>query len=128
MKLEDLYHSMIEAANKAKEASDEYVARETKVKELVRESCRRKGITNPDSPGYRTVEDDYLDNDKLMKKAFGRWDFWQREQRRRSDLVRTHIAYCQFYGKLPYNMRPQSSLDAHDSGIPHQRQAERHSA
>lgn len=120
MKLERLYHNMIDAANKAQEASNDYVARETWLKERVRQECARKGLTDPNAAEYKTIEDDYLDNDKSLKKAFGRWDFWQREQRRRGDLVRTHIAYCQFYGQVPYNMRPPSSIDTYE-GIPQQR-------
>lgn len=111
MKLDDLYQRVMEAANKAQEASNDYVKRETLLKARVAEICAGKGIDDPDSAEYKTIEDDYLDNDKTMNKAFGRWYFWQREQMRRSDLVRTHIAYCQFYGKLPVSARPAAAMD-----------------
>lgn len=114
MKLDDLYNRVMEAANKAQSASDEYVRREEQLKVYIERVCEQKGITDPTSAEYKTIEDDYKDNDKTLNKAFGRWYFWQREQMRRSDLVRTHIAYCQFYGKMPASLRPRGAFDAID--------------
>lgn len=115
--VDELYQGVIEAANKASAASRDYVQRESELEALIEQVCDQKGF-RPKTTQYRVIEDDYKDNDKLLQKALGRWYFWQREQLRRSDLLRTHIAYCQFYGKVPYAQRPAAARgqEAHEVG------------
>lgn len=95
MNIHEVYQEMIEAANKATEASKQYRKREAWLKGYALEQIEAKqvilSVNNPDAEQEHI--DRVKDLDKELDKRFSRYNFWRNEQIRNGELLKAHESY-----------------------------------
>jgi hypothetical protein len=92
--LVELHRQMLQAAQKCEAASERYRRREAELEARAAAEFTRNGVTDPRVQQIRM--DAEKSSDHWLNKAFNKYNFWQGEQIRLSQLLMAHIQFLEY--------------------------------